>query len=94
MLNYKINTNQIRQFPDGVFQVVVKGGREEDKTIHTVSLKESYYKELTDGRITPEELVRRSFEFLLEREPKESILREFDLLLIQKYFPEFEEKIK
>jgi len=30
----------------------------------------------------PEELVRRSFEFLLQREPKESILREFDLAVI------------
>ena len=37
-----------------------------------------------------DELVRRSFEFLLQREPKESILREFDLALIQRYFPEFD----
>jgi hypothetical protein len=36
-----------------------------------------------------DELVRRSFEFLLQREPKESILRKFDLALIQRYFPEF-----
>ena len=37
-----------------------------------------------------EELVRDSFHFLLERESKESILREFDLAVIQRYFPEFE----
>ena len=39
----------------------------------------------------PEELVRRSFEFLLERESKESILREFDLSVIQRYFPEYDQ---
>lgn len=40
---------------------------------------------------TPEELVRRSFEFLLQRESKESILREFDLSVIQRYFPEYDQ---
>jgi len=38
--------------------------------------------------------VRRSFEFLLEREPKESILTRFDLSLISRYFPEYEREIK
>jgi hypothetical protein len=35
------------------------------------------------------ELVRRSFEFLLAREPNTSILREFDLSTIERYFPEY-----
>ncbi len=39
---------------------------------------------------SPEELVRRSFGFLLQREPKESILREFDLEVIQRYFPDYD----
>jgi hypothetical protein len=38
--------------------------------------------------------VRRSFEFLLEREPKESILARFDLSVISRYFPEYEDEIK
>jgi len=37
-----------------------------------------------------EELVRDSFTFLLEREPKESILKEFDLSAISRYFPDFD----
>jgi hypothetical protein len=37
--------------------------------------------------------VRRSFEFLLEREPKESILASFDLTVIARYFPEYESEI-
>lgn len=65
-----------------------------NKTAHAVTLNDNYYQDLTDGKITKEELLRRSFEFLLERESKESILSEFNLELIEHYFPEYEEKIK
>jgi hypothetical protein len=33
--------------------------------------------------------VEASFWFLLEREPKESILRRFDLAVIEQYFPDY-----
>jgi hypothetical protein len=39
------------------------------------------------------DLVRRSFEFLLEREGNTSILREFDLSTIERYFPEYAREI-
>jgi hypothetical protein len=42
----------------------------------------------------PSSLVRRSFEFLLAREPKESILRSFGLSVIGRYFPEYEREIR
>ena len=38
---------------------------------------------------TPEALVEASFSFLLEREPKEAILRRFELPVIEQYFPEY-----
>jgi hypothetical protein len=37
-----------------------------------------------------EELVADSFAFLLEREPRASILKEFDLSVIRRYFPEYD----
>lgn len=43
---------------------------------------------------TPEELVRRSMAFLLEREPRASILSAFELSVIARYFPEFPEVIR
>ncbi len=46
------------------------------------------------GDAEPESLVRASFEFLLEREPKESILQAFDLPVIEQYFPEYGEQIR
>jgi hypothetical protein len=37
-----------------------------------------------------EDLVSRSFDFLLEREPPGSILPKFELSVIQRYFPDFD----
>jgi len=41
-----------------------------------------------------EDLVRRSFYFLLEREPPSSILGTFDLSAIERYFPEYDRAIR
>lgn len=41
-----------------------------------------------------EDLVHRSFDFLLEREPPSSILRTFDLSVIERYFPEYDRVIR
>jgi hypothetical protein len=47
-----------------------------------------------DGPDAVEELVARSFGFLLEREPPSSILRRFDLSVIRRYFPEYDQQLK
>jgi len=75
-------------------EFMVKVEEEGTSRAYNVTLVESYYQELTGGKITKEELIKKSFEFLLEREPKESILSKFNLRVISRYFPEFEEKIK
>ena len=72
------------------FEVVVEAST---TTSHTVSVKPSYYEKLTNKRVTPEVLVEKSFEFLLERESNTSILRSFDLPVIGRYFPEYERVI-
>lgn len=41
-----------------------------------------------------EDLVMRSFKFLLEREPPQSILRRFSLPDIERYFPEYPQAIR
>ena len=61
---------------------------------YNVGLDDEYWQDLTGGKITKEELIKKSFEFLLEREPKESILFRFNLRIIKQYFPEFEEEIR
>ena len=63
------------------------------ETTHRVTVNKTDYERLTDGEVPPEALVRASFEFLLEHEPKESILSSFDLMTIQRYFPGYVSEI-
>lgn len=74
------------------FEVTVRERRSE--THHTVNLGQTDYQRLTGGKATPEALVTESFRFLLDREPKEAILRSFDLTVIGRYFPEYERVIR
>jgi hypothetical protein len=83
---------EIEQLKPGEFRVRVIENRSE--TSHIVTLPPADHQRLAGGKARPEELVRRSFEFLLEREPKESILARFDLPVIARYFPEYEREIK
>lgn len=65
---------------------------EDSETKHKVRFSDDYWKELCDKKISKKECIKRAFQFLLEREPKESILRQFDMTVIRKYFPEFRRK--
>ena len=65
------------------------------QTRHSVNLSQRDFDELTNGKPTsPEELVKKSFEFLLERESKNQILRQFELPVIGRYFPEYPTEIR
>ena len=50
-------------------------------------------RQLTGGTHTPERCLEAAFRFLLDREPKESILARFDVSVISRYFPEFEQEL-
>jgi hypothetical protein len=73
------------------FVVTVQEG--ETKTRHHVTLTRGHYDRLA-SHVEPERLVRESFEFLLEREPKESIMEYFELTEIARYFPNYEKEIR
>ena len=57
-------------------------------TFHEVTVSAREQSDLAP-RVAPELLVFSSFEFLLEREPKESILARFPISVIATYFPEY-----
>jgi len=82
----------VEKIAEEEFQVRVTEGK--SATSHHVTLKRADYDRVTGGKIEPAELLRRSFEFLLENEPKESILARFDFNVISRYFPDFEREIK
>lgn len=67
-----------------------------ERTHHTVTVGRSDLERGAAGtkRADVEDLVRRSFDFLLEREPPTSILSRFDLSVIRRYFPEYDDTFR
>ena len=76
---------------DAAFRVEVVEGK--SRTVHDVTATSADLKRY-GGKASPERLIQASFEFLLEREPKESILRSFALPVIERYFPEYPTEIR
>lgn len=62
-------------------------------TAHEVLVGAADLGRLDPGAADPTVLVERSFRFLLAREPKEAILRRFELPVIARYFPEYDREI-
>ena len=85
---------QVRRTADGdplEFEVVIREGKGE--TRHHVTMSQETCGRLTAGKHTPERCLEAAFRFLLDREPKESILSRFDVTVISRYFPEFEQEL-
>ena len=68
------------------FSVTVTGS---STTTHTVTISDQVHTKLTDGKISKEILLEKSFEFLLQREPNTSILSQFRIEVISQYFPDY-----
>jgi hypothetical protein len=63
-----------------------------ERTQHVVTVRPADLERWASGSEVKdvEDLVARSFEFLLEREQPKSILATFELSAIQRYFPEYD----
>jgi len=85
-----MDTIAVKKVSETVFLVTVES---RSLTTHEVTVPAGYYQKLTKGKVTPETLVEKSFEFLLQREPNTSILSRFELPVIGHYFPAYENKI-
>ncbi len=90
------NAIAISRLDDGAsdplrFLVVVRAGA--DETRHLVSMSRRAFERLSGGLWTAEQCLDAAFRFLLDREPKESILGRFDVGVISLYFPEFEREL-
>jgi hypothetical protein len=81
---------KVSRIDDQTFRVEVRerGG----SSVHQVSAPADVV-ERYGGAVSAERLIEASFEFLLEREPKESILSRFELPVIERYFPEYPREI-
>lgn len=83
---------EIKRMTDHEYGVRVREG--DHATDHHVRVPESLRDELGIVDLDEDQLVRESFHFLLEREPADSILREFDLDVISRYFPDYVSEIR
>ena len=86
----EVRRTQSHQSQPG-FQVTVREGG--SQTAHEVTISEDALARLARPDEEPVAFVERCFNFLLEREPKESIMATFDISVIGRFFPEFEETI-
>ncbi|HEY4113834.1 MAG TPA: hypothetical protein VGM17_07205 [Rhizomicrobium sp.] len=86
-------TIEVRLEPESAparFQVTVL--ERDTQTRHQVRLAPSFHQRIA-GRMPPEAVIEAAFRFLLDREPRESILPTFDISVISRYFPEFDREL-
>jgi hypothetical protein len=87
-----MTTMRVVPMAPGEYGVEVEEGNE--VTGHKVRLPQSFLDDLLLGGVDEERIVRETFDFLLEREPATSILPEFSLVDVTRYFPEFPEELQ
>jgi hypothetical protein len=85
-----IEVNKVGDGDKLEFEVAVRDSSGESR--HYVTMDRKTWERLS-GQRAPERCVEACFRFLLDREPKESILRRFDVKVISRYFPEFEREL-
>ena len=81
----------IKRLSDDVFEVTVA---ETSTTIHTVTVTDQSLKDLTVNNVTKTQLLKFSFNFLLDKEPNTSILLSFDINVISRYFSDYKDEVR
>ena len=79
--------------PAGPNQFGVEVTDGEETTSHRVIVPPSLLADWGLEETDSEAVLRESFVFLLEREPASSILPEFSLAIIPRYFPEYSDEL-
>ena len=81
----------IKRVSNNEYEVIVNSNT---LTTHTVTLSDKVHTNLTNDKVTKEELLDFSFKFLLDKEPNTSILSSFELTIISRYFSDYEKSVK
>jgi hypothetical protein len=83
----------IKITPAGSHEFNVEVSEGDETTEHHVIVPRSLLDDIGLDDVDEEDVVRESFAFLLEREPATSILPDFSLAIISRYFPEYGEEL-
>jgi hypothetical protein len=87
-----MTTMRVVSMAPNEYGVEVEEGHE--VTAHKVRLPDAFLDDLMLIGVDQEVIVRETIDFLLEREPHTSILPEFSLDDVSRYFPEFPEELQ
>ena len=82
-----VTTVRVVPVADNVFGVEVDD--DDGVTAHRIRVPDAFLDDLLLGGVDRERVVRETFGFLLEREPATSIMAEFSLEDVRRFFPEF-----
>ena len=85
--------NGIRITAVGPHEFGVEVTEGEETTSHRVIVPQSLLEDWGLEDSEAETVVRESFAFLMEREPASSILPEFSLAIISRYYPEYKDEL-
>ena len=81
---------KIKQLSNDLYEVTVYA---DATTTHKVTVTDETHLKLTNNKRTKSQLLERSFEFLLKREPNTSILFAFEIQVISNYFEDYENHV-
>ena len=88
-----MRVTETNQREDG-WTFLVELGHGEEMIEYSIDVDKDYWARLTNRRIEPAELVTITFKFLLDKEPKELILKKFNLADVVGHFPMYESEVK
>ena len=80
----------IKQLSNDLYEVT---GYANATTSHKVTITDEIHQKKKKNKRTKSQLLERSFEFLLKREPNTSILFAFEIQVISNYFEDYENHI-
>ena len=90
MIDIQVET--VSQKDGWLFNVVLT--EKDSRTEHHVTMSQAEYNQIIkDKKCEPQDLIKKSFEFLLENESKESIMNQFGIMVIAQYFPNYIKEI-
>ena len=81
----------IKKINKDLFEVHIQA---KSSSNHEVSISDLVYKNLTNEMVSKEILLEFSINFLLEKESNTSILENFQIMLINQYFPDYKSRVR
>jgi len=81
-----LHSIEVQKISDTAFIVTINA---KSQTTHNVTMSNKFFNQFSTFTVSDLDFIKHSFEFLLDRELNTSILKEFNLVAIGNYFPDY-----